>query len=984
MRPMVRSADLPACMVRGMTATFLLALVFLVACVGSSNDECRPSCRNGYTCVAGTCVSACNPACGAGTVCVSGDCIPTTDGGGAEDSGRADGASLDDSAGTEDSGRTDGASLDGSQAFCGNGRMDPGEQCDDGNTTDGDGCAAVCVNERLSPMASRTDPSGQGSGGLPMGAIRPTRCAEQAFRTAAANTTHLRIRLRVWRVRSSVLNHSPISDAQIDADIAAASMFFATANMELAREGSIADIRQGVLESPQLFNITSTREFEELASRVSADDAIPIVYVNTISLPGEPNIAGVGCNRDTGSSLCARARGVFLRGPNSVTEGNGTTLAHELGHVFALEHTHACSQGLEVSSTDTRCDVRGDMFCDTPLDYGPSGAGDCMMCGGGVANPSCAQCMPDTPGSCVFHCPGGVTPDTSNVMSYYPSRCIRHFSGEQLSFIRCYLQNSESGVYCDNECPSDGATRCSAGTQQTCGNFDTDVCFEWGSPSTCSTGCSGDRCSACRSNWCADRRLGSGSYCDGASHIVCGMDGSCLIEATRETCARGCAMGSCVGCSANYCQDNGYPSGAYCDGSTRVTCGTSGTCRVETGRMACSAGCSGGICTSCSSNYCQNGGYAAGAYCDGRDRVTCGTSGMCRVETGRMTCAVGCSGGTCTACSPNYCQDNNYSSGAYCDGSARVTCGVTGACRVETGRMMCPAGCSSGTCTTCASNYCQNGGYSSGAYCDGGDRVTCSMSGACRIETSRTTCSSGCSGGSCATCASNYCQDGGHSSGSYCDGSDRVTCGTSGACRIETSRTTCSSGCSGGVCTTCSSNYCQSGGYSSGVYCDGGDRVTCGTSGACRVETGRTTCSSGCSGGSCTSPLPDLAITSFSPPSVASRGLYMTVPVTVQRTGGALTSGSYVLVRIYLSTDATITTSDYRASLEYSSAQFPNASLNSAGSVTQSVECAPGDVSLGPIAAGTYYWGAIVDPTGFHAESSESNNVVVGGVVSVR
>jgi MYXO-CTERM domain-containing protein len=32
-------------------------------------------------------------------------------------------------------------------AGCGNGTTDPGEQCDDGNTVNGDGCSATCVNE---------------------------------------------------------------------------------------------------------------------------------------------------------------------------------------------------------------------------------------------------------------------------------------------------------------------------------------------------------------------------------------------------------------------------------------------------------------------------------------------------------------------------------------------------------------------------------------------------------------------------------------------------------------------------------------------------------------------------------------------------------------------------------------------------------------------------------------------------------------------
>ena len=34
------------------------------------------------------------------------------------------------------------------EAVCGNGQIEEGEACDDGNTTDGDGCSAVCALEQ--------------------------------------------------------------------------------------------------------------------------------------------------------------------------------------------------------------------------------------------------------------------------------------------------------------------------------------------------------------------------------------------------------------------------------------------------------------------------------------------------------------------------------------------------------------------------------------------------------------------------------------------------------------------------------------------------------------------------------------------------------------------------------------------------------------------------------------------------------------------
>lgn len=57
-----------------MRARWILA-IFLVAagCFDSGSDAstpCRPACREGYTCVYGTCLSLCNPPCGAGSRCV--------------------------------------------------------------------------------------------------------------------------------------------------------------------------------------------------------------------------------------------------------------------------------------------------------------------------------------------------------------------------------------------------------------------------------------------------------------------------------------------------------------------------------------------------------------------------------------------------------------------------------------------------------------------------------------------------------------------------------------------------------------------------------------------------------------------------------------------------------------------------------------------------------------------------------------------------
>jgi len=45
----------------------------------------------------------------------------------------------------------DGGCVNTPIAFCGDGIVDPGEECDDGNNDDGDGCSATCTVEAVCP-----------------------------------------------------------------------------------------------------------------------------------------------------------------------------------------------------------------------------------------------------------------------------------------------------------------------------------------------------------------------------------------------------------------------------------------------------------------------------------------------------------------------------------------------------------------------------------------------------------------------------------------------------------------------------------------------------------------------------------------------------------------------------------------------------------------------------------------------------------------
>jgi hypothetical protein len=95
------------------------------------------------------------------------------------------------------------------------------------------------------------------------------------------------------------------------------------------------------------------------------------------------------------------------------------------------------------------------------------------------------------------------------------------------------------------------------------------------------------------------------------------------------------------------------------------------------------------------------------------------------------------------------------------------------------------------------------------------------------------------------------------------------------------------------------------------------------------------------------------------------------ISVTVTRTGGQLTGGTYVLGRLYWSTDAVWDGGD-TVLWDSGSTTFLDGALNNNGSVTANPTPT---VSIPCVPAGTYYILAVVDPTNFYAESNEGNNV---------
>lgn len=122
--------------------------------------------------------------------------------------------------------------------------------------------------------------------------------------------------------------------------------------------------------------------------------------------------------------------------------------------------------------------------------------------------------------------------------------------------------------------------------------------------------------------------------------------------------------------------------------------------------------------------------------------------------------------------------------------------------------------------------------------------------------------------------------------------------------------------------------------------------------------------------------LPDLTVTAMAGPAQGNMNQPVMVQVTVNRSGGPLTLGSYVLVRVFASSDQIWDENDLWLG-QSTEQQFLNADLNRDGTVTANLSC------LLPELPGTYYYLAVVDPVHFHPELDDGNNVFAGNLFNV-
>ena len=143
----------------------------------------------------------------------------------------------------------------------------------------------------------------------------------------------------------------------------------------------------------------------------------------------------------SGGCLCGYA--YFPGGPETILMANscttnGSTLSHEMGHFFALSHTHGNSNVFNSTQelvNGSNCESTGDFICDTPADPKL-----------GVNNVNVDCNYTDTTSQ---DANGEIyQPDPLNFMSYSRKRCRSLFSPQQYARINAIYQVSRESMAC--------------------------------------------------------------------------------------------------------------------------------------------------------------------------------------------------------------------------------------------------------------------------------------------------------------------------------------------------------------------------------------------------------------------------------------------------------------------------------------------------------------------------------------------------------
>jgi hypothetical protein len=180
--------------------------------------------------------------------------------------------------------------------------------------------------------------------------------------------------------------------------------------------------------APQIINDDYYYEFDydlhdaDVLSQFYSQNVVNMYFANTVT----------GAD---GSSLCGYSRfppseDYVVMAANCAT--NGSTLAHELGHLFGLPHTHGGTA--DELADGSNCATEGDYICDTPADPTLSNS---------VVSVNCIYTGTATDANGMAY-----VPDPNNIMSYSRKNCRNYFSPMQYTVINTTYNDFRNYLIC--------------------------------------------------------------------------------------------------------------------------------------------------------------------------------------------------------------------------------------------------------------------------------------------------------------------------------------------------------------------------------------------------------------------------------------------------------------------------------------------------------------------------------------------------------